>query len=63
MSCSESTGSENTESEPDRYAAEECKSNRGIALAAVQKNGRALSHVAEECKRDRDVVLAAVKKT
>eukprot|EP00971_Amphidinium_carterae_P183703 3646640-Amphidinium_carterae.1 len=45
----------------EKFAAEECKADRAIVLAAVQQNGRALQFAAEECKGDRSMVLAAVQ--
>eukprot|EP00971_Amphidinium_carterae_P290915 5776991-Amphidinium_carterae.1 len=54
-----------------RFAAEECKADREIVLAAVKEYNfassvyetcNALEFAAEECKRDREIVLAAVQK-
>eukprot|EP00971_Amphidinium_carterae_P181387 3598467-Amphidinium_carterae.1 len=42
-------------------AAESCSSDRGIVLAAVQQNGKALEFAAESCKNDREIVLTAVE--
>eukprot|EP00971_Amphidinium_carterae_P264976 5256374-Amphidinium_carterae.1 len=42
-----------------RFAAEECKADREIVLAAVKQNGYALQYAAGDCKNDREIVLAA----
>eukprot|EP00971_Amphidinium_carterae_P259014 5140343-Amphidinium_carterae.1 len=42
-------------------AAEECKADRTIVLAAVKRNGWSLQCAAVECKADHEIVLAAVQ--
>eukprot|EP00971_Amphidinium_carterae_P179890 3568076-Amphidinium_carterae.1 len=43
------------------HAAECCKRDRDIVLAAVRQNGRALAHAAETMKRDHEAASAAVQ--
>eukprot|EP00971_Amphidinium_carterae_P254482 5052185-Amphidinium_carterae.1 len=44
-----------------QYAAESCRSDHEIVLAAVRQDGFALHFAAESCKNDREIVLAAVQ--
>eukprot|EP00971_Amphidinium_carterae_P062984 1246502-Amphidinium_carterae.1 len=43
------------------FAAEGCRGDREIVLAAIENDSRAFKYAAEHCRGDREVVLAAVQ--
>jgi len=43
-----------------QYASVELRSNKGVVLAVVRNQGKALQFASDELKNDKEVVLAAV---
>ena len=44
-----------------RFASEELKHEREVAIEAVRQNGNALQYDSQELKRDREVLMEAVR--
>eukprot|EP00971_Amphidinium_carterae_P208905 4144539-Amphidinium_carterae.1 len=46
-----------------QFAAESCRGDREVVLAAVKNNGFSLEFAAESCRGDQEIVLSAVKES